>query len=73
MFSRWTGYEDTDEAERRCIDPTMRQVVGGRASGTTQFPRTSRNAFIVTPRKLLILGLRGGVKKIGKYLGSVEA
>ena len=61
MLSRWTGHEDTDEAERRCMDPTMRQVVSGERSGKTQFPGTSRNAFIVTPQKLLILGLRGSV------------
>ena len=54
------------------IPPCDRLLVGER-SGTTQFPRTCRNAFIVTPRKLLILGLRGSVKKIGKYLGLVEA
>ena len=32
IFSRLAGYEDTNDAERLSVDPTMRQVVGGRAS-----------------------------------------
>lgn len=31
VFSRLAGYEDTNDAERLSVDPTMRQVVGGRA------------------------------------------
>ena len=31
MFSRLAGYEDTNDAERLCVDPTMRHIVGGRA------------------------------------------
>jgi pimeloyl-ACP methyl ester carboxylesterase len=31
VFSRLAGYEDTDDAERPSVDPTMRYVVGGRA------------------------------------------
>jgi len=31
VFSRLAGYEDTNDAERLCVDPTMRFVVGGRA------------------------------------------
>jgi len=31
VFGRLAGYEDTNDAERLRIDPTMRQVVGGRA------------------------------------------
>jgi hypothetical protein len=30
-FSRLAGYEDTNDAERLCVDPAMRHVVGGRA------------------------------------------
>ena len=29
VFSRLAGYEDTNDAERLCVDPTMRHVVGG--------------------------------------------
>ncbi|MDA0836019.1 MAG: transposase, partial [Planctomycetota bacterium] len=32
IYSRLAGYEDVNDAERLCIDPTMRHVVGGRAS-----------------------------------------
>ena len=31
VFSRLAGYEDTNDAERLSVDPTMRNVVGGRA------------------------------------------
>ena len=31
-YSRLTGYEDTNDAERLAVDPSMRQVIGGRAS-----------------------------------------
>ena len=31
VFSRLAGYEDTNDAERLSVDPTMRHVVGGRA------------------------------------------
>src|SRR5271154_6964113 len=30
VYSRLAGYEDTNDAERLAVDPTMRQVVGGR-------------------------------------------
>ena len=32
IYSRLAGYEDVNDAERLCIDPSMRHVVGGRAS-----------------------------------------
>ncbi len=32
IYSRMAGYEDVNDAERLCIDPSMRHVVGGRAS-----------------------------------------
>jgi hypothetical protein len=31
VFSRLAGYEDTNDAERLAVDPSMRHVVGGRA------------------------------------------
>lgn len=34
IFSRLAGYEDTNDAERLSVDPTMRQVVGGAGHGT---------------------------------------
>ncbi len=34
-YSRLAGYEDTHDAEQLCVDPAMRQVVGGRAKAHT--------------------------------------
>jgi hypothetical protein len=31
VYSRLAGYEDTNDAERLCVDPAMRRVVGGRS------------------------------------------
>ena len=31
IYSRLTGYDDTNDAERLCVDPAMRHVAGGRA------------------------------------------
>jgi len=44
VYSRLAGYEDTNDAERLAVDPTMRQVVGGRvkertAASTSQMGR----------------------------------
>ena len=35
IYSRLAGYEDVNDAERLCVDPVMRAVVGGRAKDTT--------------------------------------
>jgi hypothetical protein len=32
IYSRLAGYENVNDAERLCVDPAMRYVVGGRAS-----------------------------------------
>jgi hypothetical protein len=32
IYSREAGYEDVNDAERLCVDPAMRHVLGGRAS-----------------------------------------
>ena len=31
IYTRLAGYEDVNDAERLCVDPAMRAVVGGRA------------------------------------------
>src|SRR5262245_47431649 len=31
VYSRLAGYEDVNDAERLCVDPALRAVVGGRA------------------------------------------
>ena len=35
VYSPLAGYEDTNDAERLCVDPAMRQVVGERAKDKT--------------------------------------
>jgi hypothetical protein len=35
IYSRLAGYEDVNDAERLCLDPTIRTVVGGRAKDNT--------------------------------------
>jgi hypothetical protein len=35
LYSRLAGYEDVNDAERLCLDPAMRTVVGGRAKDNT--------------------------------------
>src|SRR5947209_16231592 len=32
IYTRLAGYEDVNDAERLCLDPAMRAVVGGRAT-----------------------------------------
>jgi hypothetical protein len=35
LYSRLAGYEDVNDAERLCLDPALRTVVGGRAKDHT--------------------------------------
>src|SRR5262249_21340917 len=35
LYSRLAGYEDVNDAERLCLDPALRTVVGGRAKDQT--------------------------------------
>jgi hypothetical protein len=45
VFSRLAGYEDTNDAERLCVDPTMRHVVGGRANWRNAASRSHMGRF----------------------------
>ena len=45
IFSRLAGYEDTNDAERLAVDPTMRQVVGGRATEHTAASTSQMGRF----------------------------
>ena len=47
IYSRLAGYEDVNDAERLCLDPALRIVVGGRAKGT-QAASTSEMARFET-------------------------
>jgi hypothetical protein len=35
LYSRLAGYEDVNDAQRLCLDPAIRTVVGGRAKNQT--------------------------------------
>jgi hypothetical protein len=45
VFSRLAGYEDTNDAERLCVDPTMRHVAGGRATWRNAASRSHMARF----------------------------
>ena len=45
IFSRLAGYEDTNDAERLAVDPTMRQIVGGRATEYTAASTSQMGRF----------------------------
>ena len=65
IFSRLAGYEDTNDAERLAVDPTMRQVVGGRASehqaaSTSQMGRFETEV-LTQPRTLAELTRLSGI------------
>jgi len=45
IFSRLAGYEDTNDAERLAVDPTMRHVVGGRATEHTAASTSQMGRF----------------------------
>ena len=65
IFSRLAGYDDTNDAERLAVDPTMRQVVGGRASerhaaSTSQMGRFETEV-LTQPRNLAELTRLSGL------------
>lgn len=45
VFSRLAGYEDTNDAERLCVDPAMRFVVGGRAKARSAASTSQMGRF----------------------------
>ena len=45
IFSRLAGYGDTNDAERLSVDPTMRHVVGGRATERTAASTSEMGRF----------------------------
>ena len=64
IFSRLAGYEDTNDAERLCVDPAMRYVVGGRAKGkraasTSQMSRFETEILSRQENRELLAGLSG--------------
>jgi len=59
IYSRLAGYEDTNDAERLCVDPAMRQVVGERAKDKTAGSVSQMGRFeteiLTQPQNLKVL------------------
>jgi hypothetical protein len=64
IFSRLAGYEDTNDAERLAVDPTMRQVVGGRATEHTAASTSQMGRF-----ETEVLTQPGNLKALTKLSG----
>jgi hypothetical protein len=64
VFSRLAGYEDTNDAERLCVDPAMRHVVGGSAkersaASTSQMGRFETEVLTDLCHVDALMGLSG--------------
>jgi hypothetical protein len=64
IFSRLAGYEDTNDAERLAVDPTMRYVVGGRATEHTAASTSEMGRF-----ETEVLTQPGNLKALTKLSG----
>ena len=64
IFSRLAGYEDTNDAERLSVDPTMRHVVGGRATEHTAASTSEMGRF-----ETEVLTQRGNLAALTKLSG----
>lgn len=73
VYSRLAGYEDTNAAERLCVDPAMRQVVGGRArethgASTSHMGRFEREVLTQTGKLEALTDLSG--RWINRFRGT---
>ncbi len=64
VFSRLAGYEDTHDAERFSVGPTMRHVVGGRATERAAASTSEMGRF-----ETGVLTQRGNLKALTKLSG----
>jgi len=59
IFSRLAGYEDTNDADRTSVDPTMRHIVGGRAKAKQAASTSQMGLFetevLTQPENLSVL------------------
>jgi len=59
IYGRLAGYEDTNDAERLCVDPAMRQVVGERAkdkrAGSVSQMGRFETEILTQPQNLKVL------------------
>jgi hypothetical protein len=64
IYGRLAGYEDTNDAERLAVDPTMRQVVGARAmdrdaASTSQMGRFETDVLTEPSSLSVLMNLSG--------------
>jgi hypothetical protein len=71
VYGRLAGYEDTNDAERLCVDPAMRQVVGERAKDKTAGSVSQMGRFeteiLTQPQNLKVL-----MNQPGKWVDEVH-
>ncbi len=71
VYSRLAGYEDTNDAEQLCRDPSIRQVVGGRAKKHKAASSSQMGRFetdVLTQRE----NLRGLMDLSGRWIDRVS-
>jgi len=71
VFSRLAGYEDTNDAERTSVDPTIRHVVGGRAR-TKRAASTSQMGLFETEVLTQLENLSAVMDLCGKWIDTVH-
>jgi hypothetical protein len=71
VFSRLAGYEDTNDAERTSVDPTIRHVVGGRAR-TKRAASTSQMGLFETEVLTQRENLSAVMDLYGKWIDTVH-
>ena len=64
IYSRLAGYEDVNDAERLCLDPALRAVVGGRAkdnkaASTSEMARFETETLSTTENLKYLMDLSG--------------
>ena len=73
IYSRLAGYEDVNDAERLCVDPAMRHVVGARAA---QSDKQAASGSEVGRFETEILSTRSNVKQLmdlsGQWIDQVH-
>ena len=73
IYSRLAGYDDVNDAERLCVDPAMRHVVGGRAS---QPEKQAASTSEVGRFETKILSIGSNVMKLmdlsGEWIDNVQ-
>src|SRR5436305_5774576 len=79
IYSRLAGYEDVNDAERLCLDPALRAVVGGRATDTqaasnSEMARFETETLSTKDNLKFLMDLPGGVAADapgGVHLGKI--